>query len=78
MDKPIFAVEFDPVKSQDQTYTKKVILGEKYMHDITGEELTVNAISEELNNGQRTIKIHYTNFQDDEIFDIYHIYRKLK
>jgi len=78
MNKIIYAVEYNPVKSSEQTFTKKRILEETYEHDITGEEVTVNSIQEQIINSQRTIMVYYTNGQDDEIFDIYQIYRRLK
>jgi len=78
MNKTIFAVQYDPEKTLEGVFPKTIILGETHIHEITREELMVNSITEEIQNGQRTIMVHYTNGQDDEIFDIYHIYRKLK
>lgn len=74
--KYIHAVEYD--RLSDGSYQKQRILGEKYEDEFNGEEKTVNAINEKVENGQRTILICYIDGSDEEVFNIFNIYRRAK
>lgn len=75
MEKIIYKVEFDPIKT-DNLYCQERVINEEY--DVgNGQIKTVVSLEEKWERRSHTIIIHYDDGFEDEIFDIYHIYRKL-
>jgi hypothetical protein len=74
--KYIHAVDYDRVKTEDGNFPKTRIVGETYPDEFSGEEKTVNAISDIIKNNQRTILICYTDGSDEEVVEFTNIYKR--
>jgi hypothetical protein len=76
--KIIDIIEYDKVRTEEGDFCKVKALGETYQDEFGGEDKTVNAISEKIENGERTFLICYTDGRDEEVFDVNRVMRKLK
>jgi hypothetical protein len=76
--KIIEIIEYDKEVTPQGNFCKVKALGETYQDEFGGEDKTVNAISEKIENGQRTFLICYTDGRDEEVSDINRVMRKLK
>jgi hypothetical protein len=75
MEKIIYKIEFDPLKS-DNLYSQIRMVGEEYDVGNGVKKMVVN-LEEKWERRSRTIIVHFDGGYEDEIFDVYHIYRKL-
>jgi hypothetical protein len=73
--KYIYAVEYDKVPGVCATVK---ILGEPCEDEFNSVPRLINAISEQIINGQRTVLICYTDGSDEEVFNISNIHRRSK
>lgn len=78
MNKQIYAVEYNPLKTPEQLNIDIKILEVEYEDKFTGELKTVNNIEEVFNYGQRIIMVYFTDGTDEEITDVYQVYRRSK
>jgi hypothetical protein len=76
MEKIIYKIEFDPLKS-DNLYSQERTLGLSYDVGNGKQKMVVN-LEEKWERRSRTVIVHFDGGYEDEIFDIYHIYRKLR
>jgi hypothetical protein len=77
MNKFIYKIDFDAIKTGDSIQYDTVEVNEELNDDESGDLIKVISIEQVYTFGIRTFIIHYSNGKEYEITDMYHVHKKL-